>query len=361
MDWSICVVSDCKDGTSADLSNALLYGSQLIWIPPSCAPLYEIIDMEARYADAQEQTVLKSGGEEFLPNWTASMKAISDLAKSLAANEFDFDLSYWKMLSHFADIIRSVRIRNEESLKRNIEILMKIEENVKNSHPIDIQAISNSKAEMSNSLECMREDLKSFRMAVLQIVHEMANSAHASMIFDGHFRPTMPSGWDTHQAAQELMNAMQRVLLPDVSGLTLEQVKALQGRSKDELEPMRAEMLRLTEDLRKMIGDEWNTNDLAQEAENLVATRVEPSVRELNSRIKSDVKQTGLGYGGQLLKSIGLLGFGRLFQNEKTVEKAFTEAMEFVGDKVTGLPTLKGDTPASRFVIEIKQGIKKMA
>ncbi|MEM9670764.1 MAG: hypothetical protein AAF950_17770 [Pseudomonadota bacterium] len=193
------------------------------------------------------------------------------------------------------------------------------------------------------------------------IISHTVSSCHASFIFAEQYKVRSPTSWKSHQAAQELMNAIQRVLLPDVSELTLEQIKALQDRSKDELDPMRAEMLRLTEDLRKMVGDDWDTNDLAREAENLIATRVEPSVRELNSRIKSDVKTTGIGYGGQLLKSIGLLTFGRLFQNEKTVEKAFTEATDFLGDKVTGLSTPKADTAASRYVIEIQQGIEKMA
>ena len=347
MDWSICVVSDCKDGTSADLNNALLYGSKLIWIPPSCAPLYEIIDMEARYEDAQEQRALRSGSEEFLPNWTSSLKSLSDLVRRLAANEFDFNIEYWKMVSSFADVIKSVRIRHEELVAK--------------FHPIQIQEISDYRTENRNLLERSIKDLKNFRLSVLQIVDEMANSAHAAMIFDSYFKPTTPAGWNTHHAAQELMNAMQRVLMPDVSDLSLEQVKALQDRAKDELEPMRAEMLKLTTDLRTMVGDDQNISHLTREAENLIATRVEPSVRELNSRIKSDLKQTALAHGGQFLKSIGLLGFGYLTKDADMRKDAVTGAIDHLSKMVPGLPTPRANTPASRFVIEIQQGIKKIA
>jgi hypothetical protein len=126
--------------------------------------------------------------------------------------------------------------------------------------------------------------------------------AHASIINHNEFDVVSPRDWAAHQAAQDLMNAMSRVLLPDISYLSFEEVKDLQERSLDELEPMRADMLRATVDLRDMLrdlhGDEWTTEDFLKEAENIIATRVEPSVRELASRIKSDVKLTALDYAG---------------------------------------------------------------
>lgn len=43
MNWKICAVSDCKDGTTADLNNALLYGTSTFWVPPSSIPTRELL------------------------------------------------------------------------------------------------------------------------------------------------------------------------------------------------------------------------------------------------------------------------------------------------------------------------------
>src|SRR5258708_4526387 len=90
----------------------------------------------------------------------------------------------------------------------------------------------------------------------------------------------MPSGWHAHQAAQVLISALSKLLLPDVSHLPLPEVAELKEKVKDQLDPMRAEMLRLTEQLRAVVKEERSSEVMAREAENLIITRVEPIVRE---------------------------------------------------------------------------------
>lgn len=313
MDWNICVVSNCENGSS-DLNNALLYGTKLYWITPRSYIKRRIPGL-------------------FFHN---QPKGINDIKNTLDILDFDVGLNKFRIdqfLNH--------------SQEDNAKLMDIIERIVGDSTDDDLDGYTKA---FNNATDGVNA-------CFLYMAHDRITSSHASILHDDLLYFSSPTRWRSHQAAQDLMNAMQRVILPDVSNLTLEEVKKLQERAKDELEPMRAEMLRLTTDLRTMLGDNWSTDDLAREAKNLIAVKVEPSVRDLSHRIKSDVKITSLGYGGQLLKTIGLLGFGRLFQNEKTVEKAFTEATNFLGDKVTGLPTPKADNAASQYVIEIQKGM----
>lgn len=63
---------------------------------------------------------------------------------------------------------------------------------------------------------------------------------HACMIDPtSPYAVMQPSHWNPHQVTQTLMNALSRVLLPDVSRLPLLEVPELKDKVKDELNPMR--------------------------------------------------------------------------------------------------------------------------
>jgi hypothetical protein len=68
--------------------------------------------------------------------------------------------------------------------------------------------------------------------------------------------------WDTYNAVREVESAVGRLLLPDVSELPIEAILEIRNRTKDVLDPMRAELLRFTDDLRKMVSASPNDKEV---------------------------------------------------------------------------------------------------
>lgn len=132
--------------------------------------------------------------------------------------------------------------------------------------------------------------------------------------------------WNARSAAHELMMGLSRVLLPDVSIMPVEVIMDVRGRLQDSLDPMRAEMLRLTDDLRKLVGSSTDSAAIAAEADNLIATRVEPVVREANRRANEllNAKWRKLFLGAA--KAFGLAGAG--FVDPKLIGKAVQQTLE---------------------------------
>ena len=60
---------------------------------------------------------------------------------------------------------------------------------------------------------------------------------------------------------------LSHVLLPDVSSLPIDAIMDVRTRLGDSLDPMRAEMLRLTEDLRQLVGASTDSATIAAEAD----------------------------------------------------------------------------------------------
>jgi hypothetical protein len=100
------------------------------------------------------------------------------------------------------------------------------------------------------------------------------------MVIDFRTERTRHGGrWNSYYAAGHLLQAVSRLLLPDLSSLPLAALAELREGLKDTLDPMRAEMLRFTEDLRNLVSNGAGDPELVSaEAENLIATRVEPVV-----------------------------------------------------------------------------------
>jgi len=346
MTWNICVVSDCEHCTPAHLNNALLYGSNLLWLPSQlsidllgcCVILIEDKKLPQEFEFDSEFIRLHDDKE-----FHKSVFSIKSLDNETAK---DF----------YAKYIRA---------KRNLNLAYELYETF-DKVEVPKEAIICSFKEISKEKsDIFKDNIEIAVSRTHEIFYDLATTsishAHASIINDAAFEIRTEENWSTYEAAQSLMNAMQRVLLPDVSELSFEQLEVLRDKAKDELEPMRAEMLLLTEDLRKMVGQDYDTNNLAREAENLIATRVEPSVRDLNSRIRSDVKQFGMSVLVDATNAICLMGFGRIFQKSEYIEQGLIDLVNATAEKFPNLPTLKADTASSRFVIEIQNGMKKQA
>lgn len=342
MDWNICVVSDCVGGAgAANLNNALLYGSKVLWIPPSHSS-----NMLALVAGMSELTRLDN---DVIPRIEA-LESFDESLPILKGYADQYDIGITRHLVRAVEYIREINARvinSDFKIEIPREFVM---------GDVDF-ALSGTETDLSFE---ERYDSPCGPIAkTLREFDAVVESSHATIIHDFGYIIEPPQRWQTHQAAQTLMNAMSKVLLPDISRLSFDDVKGLQERAIDELEPMRAEMLRLTQDLRNMLGESWKTEDLAREAENLIATKVEPAVRELNSRIKTDIKETGSSYLAQGLKFITLCGVGWLFRKQEYSEKALIDGANFIADKIPDLPTLKASTPSSRFVVEIQKGVSE--
>ena len=94
--------------------------------------------------------------------------------------------------------------------------------------------------------------------------------------------------WNVNSAVAELQTAISRLYLPDVAGLPLDLIMEMRDRLASSLDPMRAEMLRLTEELRRCVigANEPSMRSAQSEAANLIRTRVEPVIREVDQRAR---------------------------------------------------------------------------
>jgi hypothetical protein len=133
--------------------------------------------------------------------------------------------------------------------------------------------------------------------------------------------------WSTDRAASDLFQAMSALLLPDVSDLPLEGIADMRDKLNPTLDPMRAEILRFTEDLRRSINDQLLTPSLlAAEARNLIATRVEPVVREAHHRTREMAQNKFRKLFANAAEAFGFAGAA--FIDPKMIAKAVKKTLE---------------------------------
>lgn len=161
-------------------------------------------------------------------------------------------------------------------------------------------------------------DVRDVRNIGSRIINAM-ESAHIS-IKAGVLDPN-ESGhrWNPYRATQHFTAAVSKLFLPDVSELPFDAIAEMRDKLEANLNPMRAELLRLTEQLRAAFHEAEEEPAVAQEAEVLIKTRVEPVVREAGQKahelLKAKWRRFFLGIG----KVFGLTGasffFPRLLQD----------------------------------------------
>jgi len=132
--------------------------------------------------------------------------------------------------------------------------------------------------------------------------------------------------WKTYSAATFLLRNMSRALLPDVSSLPMEAAAEMRECLKPPLDPMRAEMLRFTEDLRKIVEDECSISEIEREADNLIASRVKPVVREAAARSDELARKRWRKLYVGAAKAFGL--FGPSYLDPKLLAKAVQQTLE---------------------------------
>jgi hypothetical protein len=122
------------------------------------------------------------------------------------------------------------------------------------------------------------------------------------------------------------MEALSRLTLPDVSTLPLDVIAEIRDKLQVSLDPMRAEMLQLSEDLRKTGA--VTQDEVLREAKELIATRVEPVVRMASARAKELAKSRWRKFFVGITRSFGFAGAGLL--SPAMLTKAVEEALATV-------------------------------
>lgn len=137
---------------------------------------------------------------------------------------------------------------------------------------------------------------------------------------------SQPGRWNTYYAAHELMMSMSRLLLPDISNLPVDAIVELRSQLQDSLDPVRAELLRLTEELRKVAVTAQDRGTITIEADNLIAARVEPLVRDANRRANELLDRKWRRLLAGAAKAFGFAGAG--FLDPKLFAKAIQQSLE---------------------------------
>jgi hypothetical protein len=140
------------------------------------------------------------------------------------------------------------------------------------------------------------------------------------------------SVWDAYGAAINLTGAMSGLFLPDVADLPIDAIVELRDHVAPALNPMRAEMLRLTEALRGMVDSGAGAETIQREARNLIAVRVEPIVREAAVRADELSKKKWRKFYAGIVKT---LGFGAAaYLSPSMISKAVGEALATAADVI---------------------------
>jgi hypothetical protein len=280
--WKIAVLTSARagEGEYRELKNALLYGDHTHWIDMKgvlntyTVGFYQEVYEANAYA-AQKHAARKHQSETVVPSVFATYVGFRKSLKSGGAEQF--------ITVHF------------------------------------------------DSPEAIRQELRPHwdtDLFIDNIRKSIAGMVRECRVFvstlDGFDPPVQ--NWNTYNAAHALMMGMSRLLLPDVSDLPIEGIMDLREKMKDSLDPMRAEMLGLTEDLRKIVGDSRDPDLLTAEVNNLIATRVERVVRNADRRASELLQKKWRKLLAGAAKAFGFAGAG--FLNPKLLAKAVHQTLE---------------------------------
>lgn len=278
-----------------DLRNALLYADHVYWIP-------------VELVIAALSSFLESGGDPT----RAEPKVHQDAPQ-------------------FAELIEEIKIAGAGpaisavlDLPLVFQALMKAVESFNEAIGSGAQDVNTAVAVL---LPAMRSSLSQVLMP--QMTRAIGDS-RALLHSGGIFKPSAPTTisrrWDAYKAAACLTGAMSDLLLPEVSLLPLEAILDLRSRLADSLNPMRAEMLRLTEALRQMVMADADEATIRAEARNLIATRVEPVVRETAQRANEMALQKWRKLYRGAAKALGFAGAA--FVSPSMIGKALGQTVE---------------------------------
>lgn len=298
------MVTSLKDHNyGAGLKNGLLYASKVHWLP-----LEPILPTKA-----SDLNLLK-----FVADRVPSMREFKEYI-SLERLEFSIK-RHMELLENFSMISPLIEVKDYEPSESTLEGLEK-------------WGFSESQwPQLKSTLEQWVDVLaknpeaasvifdKTFKIplnSIIQDAIDYASGCHPKItetisksdacIVDSELPFLMKPAerWETLDALQKLMQSFQRICLPDVSDLPIEEILKLRERVKDEVAPMRAELLRLTVELRKRVKENYSIEDLAAESDDLIRTQVEPLVLEAKKHIEARFRKRNSNAISGFLRFIG--------------------------------------------------------
>jgi hypothetical protein len=283
--WNICVETQ-DSGGYGDLKNALVYADRVYWNP------FEILSALLGRLALTTFGLLKSGDK------AAKLEALNDEAAKLEALIDEESYDGFNNDLHANGLASVVTVAwNREEVVHWIKVA-----------PWEY---------FWSGSEKQPEDL--FPL-LYRKADEIVGNSRVVVIREALATPR----WNAHARAHVLMEALSRLMLPDVSTLPLGAIAEMRDRLQDTLDPLRAEMLQLSDELRKLTAAATH-DELIGEAEELISTRVEPVVRMANARARELAKSRWRKFFVGIAKSFGFAGAGLLSPGMLT--KALEEAL----------------------------------
>jgi hypothetical protein len=333
---------------TASLASALLYGNNVIWLP---------LDLPLLMAAATESLAPKSLSEGAAAVLKHHVKPLIEELHSLVETSSDF----------------SIIIPNSLMQKPGAELRAAIAAFSQESEGIlkDLPPPPKGHEEYGEGIvKLLKEEIekKAFRALVRnsmslaygdsEEIVDLLGRTHACILgSDCPYKVSFPAHWDAHKAAHQLMSALSSVLLPEVSSLPISAVGELREKIKDDLDPVRAELLRLTEYLREIVDEEASEDEVAREAANIVKTRVEPVVREASRHTREILNNRWRNFFQGAIKFIGLAGLG--FLNTIFFKDAIKQGVNLAADAAVIAQDVHAPTASARFVLEVRRNLQE--
>lgn len=324
--WNIAVFTWPDGAGYAPLRNALLYGDHVHWVAIDsavaihrCAEEVAALAFSKNIGDMESQTLAES--------------VVEIAAKSLPKNP-----DYKRFHAEYRISGAAQVVTQHNGPDASLEIVKLFRNSTSLGADALQEAVSRFLKESESAMQSAIKDSRVLANPYPQYsVHALQDSEY----------------WNAYQAAHEIANSLSRLLLPDVSTLSLEAIVELRDHLSPVLSTMRGELLRFTETLRVLVGDSHDAAKLAAEADNLVATKVEPVVREADYQARKllDAKWRKLLTGAA--KAFGFAGAS--FVDPKMLAKAVQQTLETGALALSEPERTTGQARAtSQFVLEAR-------
>ncbi|WP_462247388.1 hypothetical protein [Ekhidna sp.] len=158
--------------------------------------------------------------------------------------------------------------------------------------------------------------------------------------------------WSPYKAVDIIQKQLVSTrILPDISSLHLAEIVELKSMLSYHFDPLRAELLTMTESLRSMLNDNISEENINREATNLIITRVEPVLRNYATLVDSELKNKYRKYLKKGARMLGFAGLGLFFP--QAFAWAMKDSIDLVSDSLSESMDIKPATETARFAIKM--------
>lgn len=282
--WEMCVLTG--PGGYSDLKNALLYADHVHWVSlePAVATMTSIMQL------------MQSDGEVSLGSGMSATK----VRLTLKRDDEPERSGYLELPEPYLAMCGEM---DASGLRNSVTHYLDTDSVGRNFSPIvDLFIRTVQTASATNPVIPYAENY------IVKIIEGALRKSRVLMIPSQVWSTRHPGHWDAYVGAHVLFKAVSHLLLPDVSDLPLGALAEARDKLSDFMDPMRAELLCFTEQLRETVGDGIEQSKLQAEADNLIAVRVEPVVRQAAARVRELVDKKWRGLFKNAAKAVGLAG-----------------------------------------------------